>query len=65
MEERRFKSCILDTAGKIQVLRISCSLCQVPEPVQDGYEEIIDKLISLLGATQKQRELFWSISDPE
>lgn len=65
MEERRFKSCILDTAGKIQELRISCQIHQVPEQIQDGYEEIIDKLIALLGATQKQRELFWSISDPE
>lgn len=65
MEEKKFKSCILETAGKIQGVRIYCRTHkEVPEWIQDTYEDIIDKLITLLGATDKQRDLFWSISDP-
>jgi hypothetical protein len=65
MEENRFKeSCILETAGKIQKARIYCESHKVPEWVQDTYEDVIDKLIAMLGATEKQRDLFWSIADP-
>lgn len=65
MEEQSFRGCILTTTDKIQELRRECEQFGVPECVQDGYEDIIDKLISLLGVTQKQRELFWTLTDPE
>lgn len=65
MEEQNFRGCILTTADKIQTLRESCEKFGVPEYIQDGYEDIIDKLICLLGVTQKQRELFWTLTDPE
>lgn len=65
MEDQSFKSCILETAGKIRELRENCYHFGVPEGIQDGYEDIIDKLICLLGVTAKQRELFWTLTDPE
>lgn len=65
MEEQNFKGCILETTSKIRELREACNETYVPEFIQDGYEDIIDKLIGLLGVTQKQRELFWTLSDPE
>ena len=61
MEEQSFRGCILETADKIRELRKQC----YQEQIQDGYEDIIDKLICLLGVTEKQRELFWTLTDPE
>jgi len=65
MEEKNFRGCILETADKIRELRLKCQIYAVPEQIQDGYEDIIDKLMSLLGATSKQKELFWTLTDPE
>ena len=65
MEEQSFKGCILSTVDQIRNLRVDCNRFGVPERVQDGYESIIDHLICLLGVTQKQRELFWTLTDPE
>ena len=65
MEEKSFRGCILGTADKIRDLRGDCFTYGVPEHIQDGYEDIIDKLICLLGVTDKQRELFWTLTDPE
>lgn len=65
MEEQSFRGCILDTADLIRELRKGCDKCGVPEFIQDGYENIIDKLICFLGVTSKQRELFWTLTDPE
>lgn len=65
MEDRNFRGYILSTTDKIQELRRECIQFGVPECVQDGYEEIIDRLICFLGVTDKQRELFWTLTDPE
>jgi len=65
MEDQSFRGCILSTADKIQELRRECEHFGVPECIQDGYEDIIDKLICLFGVTDKQRELFWTLTDPE
>lgn len=42
-----------------------CIQYGVPEKVQDGYEEIIDRLLICLGINQGQRELFWTLTDPD
>lgn len=65
MEEQSFRGCILTTVGTIREIRKGCFRYGVPEFIQDGYEDIIDKLICLLGVTEKQRELFWTLTDPE
>lgn len=59
------RKCIFSTIARIRLLRLACINDHVPEAVQDGYEEIIDQLICLLGITSKQRELFWTLTDPE
>ena len=66
MEDQSFRGCILETTDKIRELRQKCrDVYDVPEEIQDGYEDIIDKLICFLGVTAKQRELFWSLTDPD
>lgn len=65
METPNFNSKILNLTSKIQDLRKGCDEFGVPTYIQDGYEEIIDNLICYLGVTAKQRELFWTITDPE
>lgn len=64
-QEQGSRSCILDTTAKIRSLRATVKATGTPESIQDGYEEIIDTLIGLLGASDKQKELFWTLSDPE
>ena len=64
MEEQSFRGCILGTTDKLQELRKLCWQYGVPEHVQDGYEEVIDKLLIFIGISDKQRELFWTLADP-
>lgn len=65
MEEQSFRGRILGTADQIRGLREMCIQYGVPEKVQDGYEEIIDRLLVCLGINEGQRELFWTLTLPE
>jgi hypothetical protein len=65
MEEQTFRGRILSTTDEIRGLREMCIQYGVPEKVQDGYEEIIDRLLICLGINQGQRELFWTLTDPD
>lgn len=65
METKNFKVCVLCATDRIRELRQDCEKYKVPEHIQDGYEDIIDKLLCFLGITEKQKELFWTLTDPE
>lgn len=66
MEEKLFNNCFLEITGRIQMIRegIQKGVLRNPEKIQDMYEDILDRVFVLLGATEKQRDFFWSISDP-
>lgn len=64
MEEQSFRGCILEMTDKLQELRKLCWQYGVPDHIQDGYEEIVDKLLAHMGISEKQRELFWNLADP-
>ena len=64
-QEQSYRSCILDITEKLRSLRATVRATGTPEAIQDGYEEIIDHLIEKLGVSKKQRELFWTLADPE
>ena len=46
-------------------LRLSTVECTPPEEIQDSYESIIDALLTVIGVTDKQRDLLWELATPE
>ena len=39
--------------------------CVPPEEVQDSYESVIDALLTVLGISDRQRDLLWELATPE
>lgn len=39
--------------------------CVPPEEVQDSYESIIDTLLTIIGISDKQKDLLWELATPE
>lgn len=39
--------------------------CVPPEEVQDSYESVIDALLTILGVSDRQKDLLWELATPE
>lgn len=58
---------IQDTLLEITAVRrkLQTLECVPPEEIQDSYEKVIDTLLTLLGISDKQKELLWFLATPE
>lgn len=45
--------------------RLETLECVPPEEVQDSYESIIDTLLTIIGISDKQKDLLWELATPE
>lgn len=59
------RSCILELAGKIYMVRQRCLEERIPEDIQDTYEDVIDSILKFMGISEKQRDLFWTLTDTD
>jgi len=56
-----------DTLSELRRIRFRLSTleCTPPEEVQDSYESVIDALLTIVGVSDRQRDLLWELATPE
>lgn len=45
--------------------RLETLECVPAEEVQDSYESVIDTLLTIIGISDKQKDLLWELATPE
>lgn len=45
--------------------RLETLECVPAEEVQDSYESVIDALLTILGVSDRQKDLLWELATPE